>query len=217
MSYRAAWIALSCFLSTGCLATGSPSPPDVLVPGTPDLSVESPSRLTTFVSERRGIRSVILSPSLVDGFVAAGPVARSRVLVGAFFVTRAIADGELSGLALIVQSVGGGLGPALSMEPTLEVEVDGEVLLDGVLVDPDMFDLTRGPWGPIESIVLPVSEFIMHEVSGGESVRVRIGDSITFEMSPEQLSGLAELLGQIPEGTRFGVRPVSRRGTYQTR
>jgi hypothetical protein len=125
-------------------------------------------------------------------------------------------EGELSGLALIVQSVGGGLGAALSMEATLGLQVDGEAVLDGVLVDPGMFDFTGGPWGPIESIVLPVSPLVLHKVSGGQDVRVRIGDSITFEMSSEQRSGVAELLSEIPEGTRFGVRPVAKWGRYET-
>jgi len=216
MPYRAGWIVLFCVLSTGCALGGSLTPPPVLEPATPDLTVVSPTRLTTFVNEQRGIRSLILSPSLVEGFVASGLVARSRVLVGAFFVTRAVEQGELSGLALIVQSVGGGLGPALSMEPTLGLEVDGETLLDGILVDPGMFDFTAGPWGPIESIVLPVSPYVLHRVSGGQDVRVRIGDSITFEMSSEQRSGFGELLSEIPEGTRFGVRPVAKWGRYET-
>lgn len=217
MCHRAGWILSFCVLSAGCMKGVPSAPPPVPEPGSPDLTLVTPPRLTTFVNERRGIRSVVLSPSLVDGLVAAGPVARSRLLVGAFFVTRAIADGELSGLALIVQSVGGGLGPALSTEPTLGLEVDGEALLDGILVDPGMFDFTAGPWGPIESIVLPVSPFVLHRVSEGEDVRVWIGDSITFEISPEHRSGLAELLDQIPDGTRFGVRPVATWGRFETK
>lgn len=224
MFARTIKIAFACVLLCGCAttipATGTQAvqPPgrtsrDVSAPSpdTVDVSAASPTSpedpgLDRFQFVNRtdtGLRSVLLIPTVVENLVAVGPAARSRIFVGAIFATQFVGRDRVAGLALIFKSVGGGLGPALTVSPEVVLWVDGDRVINGSVAKTGLYSVERGRWGPVENLVLPVRPDVVERIAAGSHVSVRIGDLVTFTLSVTHLADLKAFLEQIPEDTTF--------------
>ncbi len=207
MSNRAKGILSVCVVLGGCAgAHGTlnvPTSDPTITQGQASLS----SRIRKVTNQSSRLQSVLLVPVAVKILGAAGPVARSRISVGALFAIQAVGTDEIAGLALVFQSVGGGLGDALSLRPTLEIVVDGEAVIEGPVIDARLYNIAPGPWGPIETVMVPVLPVLLDRIAQGAKVEVVLGDAVRLALDDHQLSGFAELLGEIPAGVQFGARP----------
>ena len=207
MSNRAIGILSVCVVLGGCAGAHGPlkSPriDPVITHGQASLS----SRIRKVTDQSSGLQSMLLVPVAVKILVAADPVARCRVSVGALFAMQAVGTEEIAGLALVFQAVGGGLGAALSVRPTLEIIVDGEAVIEGPVIDARLYNVAPGPWGPIETVIVPVLPVLLDRIAQGAKVEVVLGDAMRLALDRHQLSGFTELLGEIPADTDFGVHP----------
>ncbi len=76
-----------------------------------------------------------------------------------------VGSDEIAGLALVFQAVGGGLGATLSVRPTLEIVVDGERVIEGPVIDARLYNIVPGPWGPIETVMVPVLPVLLDRIA----------------------------------------------------
>jgi hypothetical protein len=164
-------------------------------------------RIRKVTNQSARLRSVLLVPVAVKVLRAAGPVARSRISVGALFAVQVVGGGEIAGLALVFQAVGGGLGATLANRPTLEIVVDGELVIEGPVIDSRLYNIAPGPWGPIETVMVRVLPALLHRIAQGAMVEVVLGDVMHLSLDRNQLAGFAELLGEIPSDATFGALP----------
>ena len=207
MSIRAIGILSVCVALVGC--GGARGPLEVPTSNPAIMHERAPlsSRIRKVTHQSSRLRSVLLIPVAVKVLRAAGPVARSRISVGALFAMQAIGSDEIAGLAIVFQAVGGGLGATLSARPTLEIVVDGEPVIQGPVIDARLYNIAPGPWGPIETVMVPVLPVLLDRIAQGTKVEVVLGDVIRLALDRNQRSGFAELLGEIPADAHFGVRP----------
>ena len=70
-----------------------------------------------------------------------------------------------------------------------------------------LYNIAPGPWGPIETVMVPVLPVPLDRIAQGARVEVILGDAMRLALDSSQLSGFAELLGEIPSDTVFGARP----------
>ena len=207
MSNRAIGILSVCVVLGGCTgARGSLNVPTgnrAITHGQASLS----SRIRKVTNESARLRLVLLVPVAGTVLHAAGPVARSRISVGALFAVQIVGGNEIAGLALVFQAVGGGLGATLAGQPTLEIVVDGELVMQGPVIDSRLYNIAPGPWGPIETVMVPVLPVLLDRIAQGAKVEVVLGAVMHLSLDHNQLAGFAELLGEIPSDANFGARP----------
>ena len=214
MSNRAIGILSVCVVLGGCAGARGPLKGPTIDPGITNGPASASSRIRKVTNRSSRLQSVLLVPAAVKILVAVGPVARCRVSVGALFAVQAVGTDEIAGLALVFQAVGGGLGAALSVRPTLEIVVDGESVIQGPVIDARLYSIAPGPWGPIETVMVPVLPVLLDRIAQGARVEVVLGDAMRLSLDRHQLSGFTELLGEIPVDAHFGVRT---RATLQPR
>ena len=213
MFNRATGTFAVCVVLSGCAGALAPVQGPTIDPVITHPQASVPSRIRRVTNHTNRLRSVLLVPTVVKGVVAVGPAARSRVSVGALFAMQAFGTDEVAGLALVFQAVGGGLGATLSLRPTLEIVVDGECVIEGPVVDPRLYSVAPGPWGPVETVMVPVLPVLLDRIAHGAKVEVVLGDAMRFGLDRHQRSGFRELLGEIPADTHFGLRrPALRPG-----
>lgn len=160
-----------------------------------------------FVDQREdGLKSVLLVPTAVDALVAVGPLARSRVFVGALFASQRIGGDRVAAVGLVIKAVGGGLGASLAVLPRVVVEVDGEELLRSSVARSGLYSVKRGAWGPEETLTFRVQPEIVRAMARANDVQLRLGDLVIFDLDETQIADLAAFLEQIPEDTRFELR-----------
>lgn len=212
--------ALACLMLSGC-ATATPE----IVPDAPRLvragdiglgdSTEAIDLPVPHVSGRdrfrfvdeseQGLKSVLLVPTAVGTVVAAGPLARSQVFVGALFATQRIGSDRVAGVGLVVRAVGGGLGPTLSALPTVALTVDGRELQRSSVARTGLYHVQRGPFGPEETLMFRVRPETLEAMAGGEEVELLLGSSMMLRLDDVQIANLGDFLEQIPEDTRFDL------------
>ncbi len=205
MSNRAILILSVCVVLGGCAGARGPLKGRTSDPASTHGQASASSRIRKVTNQSSRLQSVLLVPAAVKILVASGPVARSRVSVGALFAMQAVGTDQIAGLALVFQAVGGGLGAALSVRPTV---------IEGPVIDARLYNIGPGPWGPIETVMVPVLPVLLDRIAKGAKVEVVLGDAMHLALDRYQLSGFTELLGEIPADTHFGVHP---RATVQTR
>jgi len=210
MSTKAIGILSVCVVLSGCASAHIPLNPAVVETAVPPVQASISSRIRKVTNQSSRLQSVLLVPVAVRILAAAGPVAHNRVSVGALFALQAVGTDEIAGLALVFQAVGGGLGPALSVRPTVEIFVDGESIVDGPVLDARLYSIAPGPWGPVETVMLPVLPVLLDRIAAGAEAQVVLGNTLHISLDLDQLSGFTELLGEIPPGTDFGVRRHSK-------
>ena len=206
MSNRAIGILSVCVVLGGCAGTRSSLEVPAYNPAITHGQASLSSRIRRVTNESSRFRSVLLVPVAVKVLVAAGPVARSRISVGSLFAMQVVGKDEIAGIALVFQAVGGGLGATLSVRPTLEIVVDGERVIEGPVIDARLYNIAPGPWGPIETVMVPVLPVLLDRIAQGARVEVILGDAMRLALDSSQLSGFAELLGEIPSDAVFGAR-----------
>lgn len=214
--------ALACMLLSAC-ATATPAE---IVPDVPrllsaeDIGLSDSSEATDlpvsdvsgrerfrFVDEHeQGLKSVLLVPTVVDTVVAAGPLARSQVFVGALFATQRIGSDRVAGVGLVVRAVGGGLGPTLSVLPMVALTVDGQEVQRSSVARTGLYHVQRGPFGPEETLMFRVRPETLEAMAGGKEVEVLLGSSMMMRLDDVQIANLGDFLEQIPEDTRFDLR-----------
>lgn len=143
-------------------------------------SASVPSRIRRVTNHSSRLKSVLLLPSAVKGMVGIGPIARTRVSVGSLFAVQTIGSDEVARLALVFQTVGGGLGATLSVRPSLKIVVDGEPVIEGPVFDPRLYTITPGPWGPVETVMVPILPILLDRIAHGASVDMVLGDAMRF-------------------------------------
>jgi hypothetical protein len=204
--YLNAILAVSVVLG-GCTSQARIRPVEPTAPDLTTLDSRTPehSRLRRVTNRAERMQSVLFVPSAVEGMVDGGVAPRSRVFLGALFAMRAFGTDQVTGLALVVQSVGGGMGPSLSVEPTLRITADGARLIER-RVDPRLYSVARGRWGPVETIMFPLGPALLERMAECDEVAVRVGDSIEFTLGSDHREGFAELLAEIPADADFSAR-----------
>lgn len=215
---------LACVALSGC-ASLSTTRPGEDVHGTPvgvEAAARSVAQHTTdsdtaddradrfrFVDDReRRLSSVMLLPTPVEGLVAVGPMARSRIFLGALFATQVVGGDRVAAVGLVIRSVGGGLGPAVSASPWIVVTVDGERVMRGSLSEIALYAADRGPWGPEETLTFRIPPEVMKRLATGSDVEVQLGEMVIFRLADANRDDIGAFLQQIPEGTRFQARPA---------
>jgi len=189
MSNRAIGILSVCAVLGGCAGTSSSLEVPAYNPAITHEQASLSSRIRRVTNESSRLRSVLLVPVAVKVLVAAGPVARSRISVGALFAMQVVGSDEIAGLALLFQAVG------------------GERVIEGPVIDARLYNIAPGPWGPIETVMVPVLPVLLDRIAQGARVEVILGDAMRLALDSSQLSGFAELLGEIPSDAVFGARP----------
>ncbi len=101
--------------------------------------------------------------------------------------------------------VDGGLGATLSVRPSLIIVVDGEPVIEGPVLDPCLYTITPGPWGSVETEMVPVLPILLDRIAHRASVDVVLGDGMRFRLDRTQSSGFSDFLREIPADMDFGV------------
>ncbi len=206
MSTRAIGILSVCAVLSGCASALNPVKPSAAEPAITHTQASTSSRIRKVTNKSSRLRSVLLIPVTVKVLAAARPVARSRISVGALFALQTVGSDEIAGLALVFQAVGGGLGAVLSVRPTVEIFVDGEHVDNPPALDARLYSITPGPWGPVETVMLPMLPALLDQIAGAAEAQVVLGNALHLALDRNQLAGFAELLGEIPPDTDFGLR-----------
>jgi hypothetical protein len=184
--------------------------PSAAEPAITPTQASTSSRIRRVTNQSSRLRSVLLVPVTVKVLAAARPVARSRVSVGALVALQTVGTDEIAGLALVSQAVGGGLGAVLSVRPTVEIFVDGERVDNAPALDARLYSITRGPWGPVETVMLPVLPALLGQIAGAAEAQVVLGNALHLALDRHQLAGFTELLREIPPDADFGLRRRSK-------
>ena len=53
----------------------------------------------------------------------------------------------------------------MSVRPTLEIVVDGERVIEGPVIDARLYNIAPGPWGPIETVMVPVLPVLLDRIA----------------------------------------------------
>jgi hypothetical protein len=207
MSNRAIGILSVCVVLGDCAGARGPLKGPTIEPVNTHVQASASSRIRGVTNLSSRLQSVLLLPVEVEILVAADPVALNRVSVGALFARHAVGTPEVAGLVLVFQAVGGGLGAALSVRPTLEIVVDGVAVTEGPVFDARLYNIALGPGGRIETVMVSVLPVLLDRIAQAAEVEVVLGDPMRLALDRHERSGFRELLGEIPADTDFGVCP----------
>ena len=58
--------------------------------------------------------------------------------------------------------------------------VDGEPVIEGPVFDPRLYTITPGPWGPVETVMVPILPILLDRIAHGASVDMVLGDAMRF-------------------------------------
>lgn len=116
-------------------------------------------------------------------------------------------------LALVFQAARDSAGsPVLHRYRRLLLEIDGSLFRSSSLVDARLYRYAFTELGYTETVLVPIDRPTLERLTEAEVVRGRVGDWISFELSPEDIDELRGFLNALPEVDRTGppVRPVGR-------
>ena len=206
------WPLALCLGSACAPPAATPAPPplmrsiDPTAVGPAPVGVETTPARFQIVDRDAGYSSILLLPTVVDSVVAIGPLARSRVSFGALFATHQLAGRRVAAVGVVVQTVGGGLGPSLSVAPRIVVEVDGDVVARESLRRRGVYDGRPGRFGPEERLTVRVPIGALDRIAHGGRVTVTLGDGAALRLGDAHKRHLADFLSRIPADTHFGSK-----------
>ena len=205
-------------LSLPACSTGSSSlhsvtiadPPPFARHGTASFAALTPSSdLRRVEDPRSGLRSVLLRPSATRMVFGSHEADRPVVLLGALYAVAPGPGVETAALALVIRVMGGDLKSALESGAGIRVMADGLNLVRQGLIAPEFYSSTRETGGVVETLMVPILPTELKTIAAGADVLVSLGDAIGFGVTRAQQSGLAAMVGEIPENMHFGRRLVA--------
>ena len=194
----AAWTGL-----TGCAVFGPAGVGQETAPTTA-------AQLQRQTDPSKGISSVLLVPLGVEKVEGLGSADGCRVAMGALFTTRTLDDRTISALALVIQAAGSRPGPLLSQRRELVLSVDGATIQTSPRPDAGLYKVQPGPFGFVETVIVPVSAATLRRLSEASTVRATLGEKVEFDLNREHRTGFATLLKEIPAHFRLTEARVTR-------
>jgi hypothetical protein len=144
----------------------------------------------------------LLRPTRVEDLEVRGPGAGCTVLIGALFGSRTQSGRASVGVALVLQAVGAPLGPALAAPQSIEVWIDGQLLVQSPIEGGKLYYVEVSRMGPVETLLVPIDPVHLANIAAGERVEIRLGSDMEFRLGEGHRRDFGDLASRITEDLR---------------
>ena len=152
------------------------------------------------VSERSSAeRSVTLLPQRLESSSSLGETSGPRLYVGGvvWFRNGNGAD-PFNRVALVILAASDSIQPVLHESRQLLLDIDGEFFLTHPMPDPHLYTFRPTRLGYTETVIVPIDRKLLTLMAQAERVRGRVGHWLAFDLQPEVIARLNDLLTALP-------------------
>lgn len=163
------------------------------------------------VSERSGAaRSVTLVPQQLECAARFDETSDLRVYIGGrgWFRSSSGAD-PFNRLALVILAASDSIKPVLNESRQLLLDIDGQLYQTHPMPDPRLYTFGPTQLGYTETVIVPIDPQLLTLLARGKSVRGRIGHWIAFDIPPDVIARLGDLLTALPEDFPSGQQRLA--------
>ena len=156
-------------------------------------------------------RSVTLLPQQLEAVASFGETPEVRLYVGGMASFRGVGGvSPVNRLALVILAASDSINPVLHESRQLLLDIDGEYYRTHKMSDPRLYTFGPTGLGYTETVIVPIDRHLLTLLASAGSVRGRVGHWLAFDLPPEVLARLGDLLMALPDDFPSGLRRVAR-------
>ena len=174
-------------------------------------SPHSPHLLYRMSDRSPTTRSVTLLPQQLEAAASFRETPEVRLYVGGMASFRKVNGmGPVNRLALVILAASDSINPVLHESRQLLLDIDGEFYRTYPTSDPRLYTFGPTDLGYTETVIVPIDRHLLTLLASAKSVRGRVGLWLAFDLPPEVIARLGDLLNALPDDFPSGHRAVAR-------